>query len=68
VFALRYLLSFGVSAAAIPLVAFMHEHGGFKLLFEILAVFGLLVLFGAIFFPYRRDELTPMSAAPQAAE
>ena len=68
VFALRYLLSFGVSAAAIPLVAFMHEHGGFKLLFEILAIFGLLVLFGAIFFPYRRDELTPISAAPQAAE
>jgi MFS family permease len=68
VFALRYLLSFGVSAAAIPLVAFMHEHGGFKLLFEILAVFGLLVLLGAIFFPYRRDELTPISAVPQAAE
>jgi MFS family permease len=68
VFALRYLLSFGVSAAAIPLVAFMHEHGGFKLLFEILSVFGLLVLLGAIFFPYRRDELTPIRAAPQAAE
>jgi MFS family permease len=68
VFAVRYFLSFGVSAAAIPLVAFMHEHGGFQLLFEILSVFGLLVLLGAVFFPYRRDELTVMSPAPQAAE
>jgi MFS family permease len=67
-FAIRYLLSFGVSASAIPLVAFMHEHGGFKLLFEILAAFGALVLLGAVFFPYRRDELRVMSHAPQAAE
>jgi hypothetical protein len=34
----------------------------------ILSVLGLLVLLGAVFFPYRRDELTVTGPAPQAAE
>ncbi len=74
VYALRYLVSFSVSATAIPLVAFMHGHGGFRLLFEVLAAFGLLVLLGAVLFPYRRDELAPVPAigaarsAPEPAE
>ena len=59
VYALRYLLSFGVAAAAIPLVAVMHAHGGFAALFRVLAIFGALVTLGALFFPYRRDELAP---------
>jgi MFS family permease len=65
VYALRYLLSFGVAASAIPLVAVMHAHGGFRALFEVLAIFGALVTLGAVFFPYRRDELA--AAAPIAA-
>jgi MFS family permease len=59
VYALRYLLSFGFAAAAIPLVAVMHAHGGFAALFRVLAIFGALVTLGALFFPYRRDELAP---------
>ena len=59
VYALRYLLSFGVAAAAIPLVAVMHAHGGFAALFRVLAICGALVTLGALFFPYRRDELAP---------
>jgi MFS family permease len=57
IYAVRYLLSFGVSASAVPLVAFMHSHGGFALLFRVLSIFGALVLIGAVFFPYRPDEL-----------
>jgi MFS family permease len=74
VYALRYFVSFGVSATAIPLVAFMHGHGGFSSLFDVLAIFGLLVLLGALAFPYRRDELAPVptgragSGSPQPAE
>ncbi len=70
IYALRYLLSFGASASAIPLVAFVHEHGGFRSLFEVLAVFGLLVMLGAVFFPYRRDEIESSPAIPavRAAE
>ncbi|MBV9829429.1 MAG: MFS transporter [Alphaproteobacteria bacterium] len=68
VYAVRYLLSFGIAATAVPLVAFMHEHGGFTVLFEVLAGFGLLVLLGALLFPMRRDELAPAAApATQAA-
>ena len=67
VYALRYLLSFGVAASAIPLVAVMHAHGGFRALFEVLAGFGALVTLGAVFFPYRRDELADtIPVAPRA--
>jgi MFS family permease len=70
VYAVRYLLSFGVSAAAVPLVALLHAHGGFEALFEVLAVLGLLVLLGAGFFPYRREEVEAVMPGPaaQAAE
>jgi MFS family permease len=70
VYAARYLLSFGVSASAIPLVAVMHAHGGFRALFDILTLFGALVTLGALIFPYRRDELAaPMPiAVARAAE
>jgi MFS family permease len=69
VYAVRYLLSFGISATAVPLVAFIHDRSGFTTLFTVLAVFGGLVLAGALAFPMRRDELAPaMPAAPAAAE
>jgi len=71
VYAVRYLLSFGVSAVAIPLVAFMHAHGGFTALLEVLSLCSLLVLVGALLFPYRRDEIESFEirrAAPVAAE
>jgi hypothetical protein len=70
VYAVRYLLSFGVAATAIPLVAVMHAQSGFSELFEVLAVGGALVALGAVFFPYRRDEIEPiqMIAAMRAAE
>ena len=57
VYAVRYLLGFGMSASAVPLVAFMHDHGGFRPLFQLLAGFGALLFLGALFFPYRPDEL-----------
>jgi MFS family permease len=64
VYAVRYLLSFGVAATAIPLVAFMHAQGGFRALFEVLAVCGALVALGALFFPYRREEIEPLRVIP----
>ena len=57
IYAVRYLLSFGVSSFAVPLVAYLHSRGGFIILFEVLSAFGALVLLGALFFPYRPDEL-----------
>jgi MFS family permease len=69
IYAVRYLLSFGVAATAIPLVAFMHAHGGFTALFDVLAVGGATVLAAALLFPYRREEIAPLPAPlPAAAE
>lgn len=68
VYGIRYLLSFGVSAVAVPLTGFVHEHGGFAMLFRVLSGFGLLVLLGALCFPYRRDELARFAPAAQAAD
>lgn len=52
VFALRYLLSFGASAVAVPLVALLHgSGGGFLVLFQVLAVFGATVFAAALLFP-----------------
>jgi MFS family permease len=54
-YALRYVVSFGASAAAVPLVAFMHEsRGGFQSLYPLLAVLAALTFAAALFFPTRR--------------
>ncbi len=66
-YALRYLVSFGASAASVPLVAFMHDRaGGFGTLFLVLAVFGAVVFLGAVAFP-GRSEVVP-APEPAAAE
>lgn len=58
VYALRYVLSYGVSATAVPLVALMHSAGGgFTELFMVLAGVSLLVPLGALIFPYRPQEV-----------
>ena len=65
-YAVRYFLSFGTSACAVPLIAFLHQRdAGFTLVFQILAVFGFIVFVGALFFPHRPDEIEP--AAPRMA-
>ena len=42
-YAVRYLLSFGVSASAVPLVALMHRTRRLHALFQVLAISGALV-------------------------
>lgn len=66
VYAVRYLLGFGMSASSVPLVAFMHRHGGFTPMFQVLSGFGFLVFLGALFFPYRLDELEEAEPVPAA--
>lgn len=51
VFALRYFLSFGASAAAIPMIAFIEPHHGLVGLYLVLAVFGALTFAAALVFP-----------------
>lgn len=55
-YAIRFVVSFGASALAIPLVAHFHRAtGGFQAVFSILAVVAAGTLAAALFFP-RRDE------------
>lgn len=52
VFALRYVVSFGASATAVPLIAFLHSTtGGFGNVFMILAALGAIILATALYFP-----------------
>lgn len=56
VFALRYCLSFGASASAIPLISFVEPRQGFVGLYLILAVFAALTFVAAVFFPRTPSE------------
>lgn len=68
-YALRYVMSFGASAGALPLVAYLHDRaGGFGPVFIVMAGFGLLVFLGAVLFPHRPEELEALGPEPLAAE
>ena len=61
-YALRYVMSFGASATAVPLVAAIHGRtGGFQALFVVLAALALVVFAAALCFPSPRAAMT---AAP----
>lgn len=64
-YALRYVISFGASATAVPLVALLHGRtGGFEAVFFVLAIVSAAIFVAALFFPQPR----PVEAAPAAAE
>lgn len=51
-FSLRYLLSFGASATAVPLIALVYDRGGgFDMLFAVLAALGFSIFLAALAFP-----------------
>ena len=57
VYAARYVLTFGASAAAVPVVAFLYDRtGGFELTFTIMAIFALGTLAAAIAMPTVKAE------------
>lgn len=51
VFALRYFLSFGASAAAIPMIAYLEPRHGLLGLYLVLACFATLTFVAALIFP-----------------
>ena len=57
-YAIRYLVSFAASAAAVPLVAGLHDRtGGFETVFLVLAAGGAAIFLSALAFPHRPDEV-----------
>lgn len=54
-YAVRYFVSFGASAVAVPLIAFLRAYtGGFQQVFEVLAALALCMMVAALSFPRLR--------------
>lgn len=69
VYALRYVVSFGASSLAVPMVAALHGGTGFAAVFLALAAMGAATALAALFFPaITREEKVPSvdTAAPVA--
>lgn len=67
-YSLRYIMSFGASATAVPMIAWLHgQYGGFREVFIVLAIFAAASGIASLFFPGRKRLLTP-TPQPQAAE
>jgi len=59
IYAVRYVVSFTVLAAALPLIAFVYDNWGFDTLFRILAVTALVILIVVACLPRRLPEPAP---------
>jgi MFS family permease len=53
VYGVRYVVSFTVLAAALPLIAFIYEHWGFDALFRVLALSAAIILAAVSLLPQR---------------
>ena len=64
VLSVRYVVSLGVAAIAVPLIAVLHKtQGGFSNVFMVLAVLAAGMLLCSFFFPSRREVMQAQSAA-----
>jgi MFS family permease len=64
VLAVRYVVTLGVAAVAVPLIAVLHRtQGGFSNVFLVLAVLAAGMLSASLFFPSRGAVTQPQSAA-----
>ena len=67
VYAFRYIITFSVSATAVPLIAGIHATWGFSILFLVLAGAASLILAAVLFLPNTRA-VTGRAESPAAAE
>jgi MFS family permease len=64
IYGVRYVVSFTVLAAALPLIAFVYENWGFDALFRVLAVSAAIILAAVLMLPQRLPQ--PRAAPVQA--
>jgi MFS family permease len=62
IYGVRYVVSFTVLAAALPLIAFIYEHWGFDALFRVLAVSAAIILGAVLMLPHRLPRAQPVPA------
>jgi hypothetical protein len=53
VFAVRYLVTFGVASMAVPMISHYHKTSGFRSVFLLLSGMAALTLLASFFFPGR---------------
>jgi hypothetical protein len=64
---MKYLVSFMVSATAVPLIALIHKDGGFGRLFAVLALCAVAVLAAVLLLP-GKNPVVLGHRAPEPAE
>jgi MFS family permease len=57
IYGVRYVVSFTVLAATLPLIAFVHENWGFDALFRVLAVSAAIILAAVLMLPRQLPEV-----------
>jgi len=62
IYGVRYVVSFTVLAAALPLIAFVYENWGFDALFRVLAVSASIILGAVLMLPRRLPRAEPLPA------
>ena len=62
VYGVRYVVSFTVLAAALPLIAFVYERWGFDMLFRVLAVSATVILAAVLMLPQRLPRVQAVPA------
>jgi MFS family permease len=62
IYGVRYVVSFTVLAAALPLIAFVYENWGFDALFRVLAVSAAVILGAVLMLPQRLPRVQPVPA------
>lgn len=67
VYGVRYVVSFTVLAAALPLISFIYERWGFDALFRVLAAAAAIILAAVSLLPSVLPTATPAPARPQRA-
>jgi MFS family permease len=62
IYGVRYVVSFTVLAASLPLIAFVYENWGFDVLFRVLAASAAIILCAVSLLPQRLPESAAMAA------
>jgi len=62
IYGMRYVVSFTVLAAALPLIAFVYENWGFDALFRVLAVSAAVILAAVLMLPQRLPQAQAAAA------
>ena len=62
IYGVRYVVSFTVLAASLPLIAYVYENWGFDALFRVLAVSAAIILGAVLLLPQRLPEASAVTA------